>query len=67
MNVTAQKGLTAEFSTTPTDVVLTSTRGNMYLVTVTANPTLAAGTYQVRGEAALGSHLFDWSLTFAVG
>jgi len=65
MNVTAPKGLTAEFLGNPADIAW-SGNANIYSVTVTANPSLGSGTYQVKGQASLGSHLFNWSLTYSV-
>lgn len=65
MNVTAPEGLTAEFLDNPADIFW-SGNANIYSVTVTATPSLASGTYQVNGQASLGSHLFDWSLTYSV-
>jgi hypothetical protein len=63
MNVTTSNGLTAEFSPTPTTIVWDGTE-NIYSVTVTASPGLTPGTYQVNGQASLGSHLFDWQITY---
>jgi hypothetical protein len=63
MNVTTSNGLTAEFSPTPTNVVWDGTK-NIYSLTVIASPDLTPGTYQLRGQASLGSHLFDWQITY---
>lgn len=65
MNVTASEGLTAQFSSAPTDIVWGGS-GSMYSVTVTASVSLNAGNYQVKGQASLGSHLFDWHITYTV-
>ena len=65
MNVTAPDGLTAEFSSTPTNIVSEGTE-NIYSVTVMASPGLTPGAYQVKGQASLGSHLFDWQITYKV-
>jgi hypothetical protein len=66
MNLTTSQGMTCQFSPTPMDIVWGGT-GSMYSVNVTASLSLVAGTYQVKGQASLGSHLFDWTITFAVG
>jgi hypothetical protein len=65
MNVTTPRGLTAEFFTTPTNIVWGSTQ-RIYSVTVMASSSLTQGTYQVKGQASLGAHLFDWQITYEV-
>jgi len=59
-------GLTAQFSATPTNIVFGYTSGNMYALTITAAPSMSAGTYQVKTNATLGSYPFTCSFTFAV-
>ena len=66
LNVTAPTGFTAQFSPNPVDVILGSTSGKMYALTITAATNIGSGTYQVNATGSLSTYQFDASFSVVV-
>ena len=58
VNPTAQTGLSAQFSSAPTNFLFNNTEGKMYVLTITVNPNTTPGHYQVYCSSVLGSKPF---------
>lgn len=66
LNVTAPAGFSSEFSPNPLDTIFNGGSGNMYALTVTADPNLSSGTYEVDTTGSLGSYQFDASFAVTI-
>jgi len=66
LNITAPTGLSTQFSPSPLDIIIGSTTGKMYALTVTADKNLSSGTYQVNTTGSLGSYQFDASFNVVI-
>jgi len=66
LNLTAPAGFSTQFSPNPLDIILGSTTGKTYVLTITAASNLSSGTYEVNATGSLSTYQFDASFFVAV-
>jgi len=66
LNVTAPAGFSTQFSPNPLTVILGSTSGKMYALTIIAGTNIGSGTYKVNATGSLSTYQFDASFSVVV-